>query len=118
MSFWDLLFVLLIVVPLIMLWVFALVDLFHRDNLSGLAKALWAIAIVLLPIFGMLIYFIARQPTEAEQAAAAEAQHQAAAAVDYTEQLEKLADLKDKGILTNDEFQREKDKLLSGDATS
>jgi len=42
------------------LWVFALWDIFSRHDLSGWVKALWAIAIVLVPLFGMLVYFIAR----------------------------------------------------------
>jgi hypothetical protein len=38
-------------------------------------------------------------------------------AADVADQLERLADLRDKSILTDDEFQREKDKLLgSGSA--
>jgi len=59
-SFWDVFFTLLIFLPLVMLWVFTLIDVFQRSDLSGIAKALWAIAVVLLPILGMLIYFLLR----------------------------------------------------------
>ena len=60
MTFWQLFLILAIFVPLIMLWIFTLADLFHRRDLSGAAKALWAIAVVLLPLLAMLIYFILR----------------------------------------------------------
>ena len=128
MTFWQLFFTLMIFIPLIMLWVFTLVDLFQRRDLSGAAKALWAIAIVLLPLIGMLIYFIMREsqsevpgsrpygqtpppppPRRQVPAAAADATPGAA---DVADQLERLADLRDRGILSEEEFQREKDKLL------
>jgi hypothetical protein len=70
-TFWELFFTLMIFIPLIMLWVFALVDVFQNNALSGAAKALWAIAIVLLPIIGMLIYFIVQGTDDANEAAPA-----------------------------------------------
>jgi hypothetical protein len=57
MSFWQLIFVLLIYIPIVLLWLFALVDLVGRRDLSGLAKGLWAVAIVFLPLIGMIVYF-------------------------------------------------------------
>ena len=60
MTFRQLFLILLIFVPLIMLWVFTLVDLFHRRDLSAAAKALWAIGIVLLPLVAMVTCFILR----------------------------------------------------------
>lgn len=59
MDFWEWLLLLLIWIPLILLWAFALIDLFHT-HLPGWAKGLWALVIVLLPLFGLLAYFIAR----------------------------------------------------------
>ncbi len=125
MTFWQVFLMLMIFVPLIMLWVFTLVDLFQRPDLSGIAKALWAIAIVLLPLIGMLIYFILR---DSETSAAddrpssppstpSDPNGSPPGAADVADQLERLADLRDKSILTDDEFQREKDKLLGSDAT-
>ncbi len=125
MTFWQVFLVLMIFVPLIMLWAFTLVDLFQRPDLSGIAKALWAIAIVLLPLIGMLIYFILRD-SEASTAdhrpisppsAPSDPDGSPPGAADVADQLERLADLRDKSILTDDEFQREKDKLL-GSATT
>jgi hypothetical protein len=47
------------------LWGFALWDIFSRRDLRGWEKGLWAVAIVLVPLLGMLVYFIAR-PKEPE----------------------------------------------------
>ena len=106
-SFWDTFWTLLIFLPLLLLWIFALVDLFRNPETSGLTKALWAIAIVLLPILGMLVYFIVMYPASSEDVAAPS---------QVADQLTKLADLNEKGVLTDDEFQREKDKLLGVEA--
>jgi len=120
MTFWQVFLMLMIFVPLIMLWVFTLVDLFQRPDLSGTAKAMWAIAVVLLPLIGMLIYFILRDseiPTTDDRPASipsvpSDPNGSPPGAADVADQLERLADLRDKSILTDDEFQREKDKLL------
>jgi hypothetical protein len=111
MTFWELFFILLIFIPLVMLWIFALVDLFRRPDLAGWVKALWAIAILVFPILGMLIYFITRKPT-AEEEAAAQDYYRRMSGVDVPEQLEKLSELHDKGVLTDDEFAQQKAKLL------
>ena len=66
-TFWDVFFILLIWVPLIMLWAFALVDIFQRDDIGGGSKALWVAVVILLPFFGTLIYLIAR-PSESVRA--------------------------------------------------
>ncbi len=102
-SFWDSFWTLLIFIPLLLLWVFALVDLFRNPDLSGLTKALWAIAIVLLPVIGMLVYFVVAYPSGSDTATPP---------TDLADQLTRLAELKEQGVLTDDEFQREKDKLL------
>ena len=102
-SFWDSFWTLLIFIPLLLLWVFALIDLFRNPDIAGLTKALWAIAIVLLPVLGMLVYFVVMYPSGAEDAAPTS---------DVADQLTKLAELNKQGVLTDDEFQREKDKLL------
>ena len=132
MTFWQLFLILAIFVPLIMLWVFTLVDLFNRRDLSGAAKALWAIAIVLLPLVAMLVYFIMRDsrselpgtrlygqtpPPRPPQPVPASAADAAVGADVVADQLERLADLHDRGILSDEEFQREKDKLLGSAST-
>ncbi len=116
MTFWELIFVLLIFIPLIMLWIFALTDLARRTDVSGLAKALWAIAIVFFPLIGMVIYFIVR-PSDAPMAKTseermAEIQAEESSDADKLDQLEKLAVLKNNGTITEVEFNRMKTQLL------
>jgi len=49
-----------VVVLFLVLWVRALVDLFRRPDLSGAAKAAWAIGMLILPFIGLLIYLMLR----------------------------------------------------------
>lgn len=46
----------------VLIWMFIRVfaDIFMRDDLGGWAKAGWVLLIVILPLFGILIYLIAR----------------------------------------------------------
>ncbi len=64
-TFWDVIWssfiVFFVVIPLIMLWVFALVDLFVRPDIRW-RKVLWLIFIVFFPIFGAIIYLLVRPP--------------------------------------------------------
>ena len=51
------------------IWLFIAIfaDIFTRPDLSGWAKAGWVLLIFILPVFGVLIYVIAR-PSEEEVA--------------------------------------------------
>lgn len=99
MDFWDFFWTLAIWIPLILLWGFALVDLFASSH-SGIAKALWAIAIIFLPILGVILYFALRpydDPTynvsSAEQVGPSEA-----------DDIARLADMNRRGILGDEQF--------------
>jgi hypothetical protein len=57
--FWTMLmFFAFLLVIWVVIWCF--VDDFRRSDHSGLAKADWAVLIIFLPLFGALIYIIAR----------------------------------------------------------
>ena len=43
--------------------IWAFIDNFRRHDHSGLAKAGWALVIIILPLLGTLIYLIARPAT-------------------------------------------------------
>jgi hypothetical protein len=95
------------------LWMLIVIfgDIFSRD-MSGWAKAGWIIGIVLFPILGILIYMIARpKPTE-EDIRKMQAEQRTAAGVSNAGELEKLSALHDKGALTDEEFAREKARIL------
>jgi ABC-type multidrug transport system fused ATPase/permease subunit len=110
------------------LWIWLVIavfaDIIRSRDLSGWGKAAWTILIVLLPLFGVLIYLIARGGSMHERSAR-QAEEQEAAFRNYVKQtasngatgtadeLAKLADLKARGVITEEEFQREKAKALS-----
>ncbi|MDA1361002.1 SHOCT domain-containing protein [Glycomyces luteolus] len=122
MSFWDFFWLLVIWLPLMMVWMFALFDIFRRDDLKGWLKALWVVVVILLPFFGTLIYLIARPAgaTVAEREAIDESSRAFVAKYapdNVAEQLRVLADLHDRGKLTDTEFETEKARVLGAAAS-
>ena len=120
MDFWDMFWLLLIFIPLLLIWGFALVDIFRRDDLAGWLKALWVVVVILAPFFGTLIYLIFRRPgaTPAERKAMDEASREFVAKYtppDSAKQLALLSDLHDRGKLTDDEFATEKARLMAAE---
>lgn len=59
----------LIAIPLLLIWVLTLVDLFRRHDLSTGGKVLWALVVLILPVIGVIIYFIARPPQATDRPA-------------------------------------------------
>jgi ABC-type multidrug transport system fused ATPase/permease subunit len=111
---------------LFFIWIWLLitifVDLFRSHDLSGWVKALWVIFVIVLPFLGILFYLIFRGGSMHERALQ-QAQQQEAEFRDYVQeatqtssadQLTKLADLRDRGVITEEEFQSQKAAVLSG----
>ena len=118
-DFWENFFLFLIFLPLALLWAFALVDIFRRDDIGGVSKALWVACVILVPFFGTLIYMITRPPgaTTEERVALDAASRDFVAKYspdDRASQLQTLSDLHDRGKLTDDEFSAEKSRVLGG----
>lgn len=120
-AFWTILMIFLWV-----LWFWVLItvfiDLFRSQDLSGWAKALWFVFILIIPLIGVLVYLIARGSKMQEHAVRqAQLQDQqmrryvqdAAGPQSSADQLAKLADLRQRGVITADEFDREKTKILT-----
>ena len=59
----------LIAIPLLLIWVPSLVDLFLRHDLSTGRKVMWALVVLILPVVGVIIYFFARPPQPTDRAA-------------------------------------------------
>jgi hypothetical protein len=117
MSFWDAFFLFLIYVPLILVWGFAIFDIFRRDDLGGGSKALWLVVVILVPFFGTLVYLLFRRPgaTPEERAAIDSASRDFVTRYSPSssaDQLQVLADLHDRGKLTDAEFTAEKARVL------
>jgi hypothetical protein len=100
-----------------------LMDVFRSSDLSGWGKAGWTIFVLLLPLIGILIYLIvrgrsmheraARQAAQQEQALRSYVQEAAGSSASSADQLAKLADLRQRGVITTDEFEQEKSKVLA-----
>lgn len=105
----------------IWVWLFITIvmDLFRDHELSGGWKALWCFFLIVVPFLSALVYLIFRgngmrdraiaQQREIRQATDAYIRETAASPAD---ELSKLSDLRDKGVLSEEEFQRLKAKVV------
>jgi len=118
--FWTMLEIFFFIIWIYLLFI-VFVDIFRSQDMGGLAKALWIIFVIVLPYLGVFVYLIARGGKMHERAAAQAQQQQkafdryvqqAAGGSSTADQLSKLADLKEKGTITEAEFASEKAKLL------
>jgi hypothetical protein len=119
--FWSMLW---FVLWFIWIWLLIVVfsDIFRSPDLSGWGKALWSIFVIFLPYLGVFVYLIARGHKMHEHAAQA-AQQQEAAFRQYVQsaatsggsadEIARLAELRDKGVINEAEFQQAKAKALS-----
>jgi len=120
-AFWTILEIFLWVLWIwILIYVF--IDIFRSHDLSGWMKALWFLFVLFIPLIGVLVYLIARGGKMQERAVrdSQERDQQfrsyvqdAAGSQTTADQLTKLADLRDRGVITADEFEREKAKVLA-----
>jgi hypothetical protein len=109
-------------------WIWALVlifgDIFRSRDLSGWGKALWTIFVVLVPWLGVLVYLIVRGGSMAERnvreaAAREQATQQYIQSVasqgtsSTADEIGKLAQLRDSGVLTPEEFDAQKTRILA-----
>jgi Phospholipase_D-nuclease N-terminal len=108
------------------IWIWILItiltDLFRDHALSGWAKAAWVLFLVFIPFLTALIYLIARGGGMRERAITAQAeakQHfdsyvrEQAQGGSPADELHKLNELKEKGALSGEEFEKAKAKLLT-----
>jgi len=110
------------------LWFFLLfriiTDIFRSHDLGGWGKTGWLVLILVLPFLGVFIYLIARGKGMSErdirQARQYDEQFQAyirdAAGThphSKADELAKLSDLRSKGVITDEEFQQAKVRVLS-----
>lgn len=108
-------------------WIFSLfrvfADIFRSKDMGGFAKALWVIFVIFLPFLGVFVYLIARGDKMArndlesaqaqEQAFQSYVRNVAGSSGGSADELAKLADLRDRGVITPAEFDQQKAKLLA-----
>ena len=107
------------------IWIWILItilsDLFRDHELSGWSKAAWVLFLVFIPFLTALIYLIARGNGMRDRAIKAQAEAkkhfdqyvQQQAHTTPADELHKLNELREKGALSDQEFQKAKDKLLA-----
>jgi hypothetical protein len=112
---------------LFIIWFWLLItifgDIFRSHDLGGFAKTLWILFVILLPYLGIFVYLIARGKGMAErnvEAMKAAQQAQAdyiksvatAGTTSPADEIARLADLKEKGVISEEEFASAKAKAL------
>jgi len=119
--FWSMLWFFLF---FIWIWLLIIVfsDIFRSHDLSGWAKALWTIFVIVVPYLGVFVYLIARghkmtehaqEDMKAQDAAARQYIQSAGGQTSPADELAKLADLKSKGVITEDDYNKAKAKILA-----
>jgi len=97
-------------------------DVFRSDDLGGLGKALWVLFVLVLPYVGVLVYLIARggkmqerSLAQARQARSATESYirEVAGGASTADELLKLAQLRDQGVLSPEEFEAQRAKALA-----
>jgi len=112
---------------LFILWIWLVIsifiDIFRSHDLSGWGKAGWTILVIIIPLIGVLIYLIARgdkmaqrrvdDDAAADQASRDYIQSVAGSGGSVSDELTKLSQLRDQGVLSDDEYEAQKAKLLA-----
>ena len=98
-------------------------DIFRSADLGGGAKALWIIFVIVFPYLGVFVYLVARGGKMHEHQMRAAEQQQAAVdnyirsaagtSASPADELARLADLRDRGVIDENEFSALKAKVLS-----
>lgn len=105
-------------------WILIMVigDLFRDHEISGWAKAAWVFFLIFLPFLGVLVYLIARGDGMRERSAREQAEvrkhmdayiRETAGTSSPADELVRLSELKDKGAISEAEFEQAKAKLLA-----
>ena len=110
---------------LLVAWIWVVItvvsDIFRSKDLSGWGKGIWMFFVIIMPWLGVLAYLIFRgdgmQERTMEAIIKANEQQRNyikdVAGVSTADELTKLGELKEKGVLTDAEFETQKARLLS-----
>ncbi|MFC3575127.1 SHOCT domain-containing protein [Streptomyces yaanensis] len=128
-AFWTMLWFFLWVMWFVLLFR-VVVDIFRDDSMSGWAKAGWLVFAIVLPFIGVFAYVVARgKDMGRREAAQARAQQEAfdayireAAGAEgrpgTVDALAKLSEIRSRGDITDEEFRRAKELVLTGHGPS
>jgi predicted membrane channel-forming protein YqfA (hemolysin III family) len=102
------------------LWLMIIIigDLFRRTDISGFAKLLWVILMIILPYIGVFVYLLtqSRGMAERDQSRRQHVREELRHLVGYSvaDELEKLLRLKNSGAITEEEYMRLRAKAIAG----
>jgi hypothetical protein len=105
--FWHAILIALVVIPVTILWLGCVFDIFRRHDLGAASTVLWLLAILVVPFLGSLIYLLARPPRITAFAESTQA------GSTVTEQLSDLDRLHSTGAIDDREFQVAKAAALA-----
>jgi hypothetical protein len=108
---------------LLFMWIWVLVmvfaDVFRSRDLGGWGKALWTLFVIFLPVLGVLMYMIVRgnkigqhRLEDARDADVAMRAYIRSAVESPGDDLSTLADLRERGVIDDAEFQMMKDRVV------
>ncbi|MET9851053.1 SHOCT domain-containing protein [Streptomyces ossamyceticus] len=125
-AFWTMLVFFLWIMWFVLLFR-VIVDIFRDDELSGWAKAGWLVFAIVLPFLGVFVYVVARGKNMGRrEVAQARAQQQAfdsyiretaagsGGRTTSVDELTRLSEIRARGDITDEEFRRAKELVLSG----
>lgn len=119
LTFWDIFWSMIVFFFLfmfLMIWFQSIIDLFRRDDLTGVWKAIWILVLIFIPFLGVLIYVITRPKVTAsdvQMMARAEAAQGAVVQVSTADEIAKLDQLRASGAINQQEYDNLKSKLVS-----
>lgn len=117
MNIWELALLLFVFIPMAILWFRTIMDIFDRRDLSAVSKGLWLLAVIAVPLVGVLVYLFTRPVTDQDRERMetyqqAARQQQVVAGFSVADEIEKLDGLLTKGVITQDEFNRQRANIL------
>jgi Tfp pilus assembly protein PilO len=106
-------FVVFVFVVWFSLLISVFIDMFRRNDISGWAKAIWVIALIIFPFLGVLGYLITQSRGMAERNSQ-QARDELRRVVGFSaaDEIEKLDRLRKAGSITDAEFARLRTKLV------
>lgn len=113
LGFWGAFLLMFLFIPMTIAWAWSIFDNFARPDHSGWAKAIWFLVLVLVPIIGTLIYVIVRPTDDHVAVVDARPQPMAVAAPSVSTEIERLSELRSRGVIDNEEFAAQKERLLA-----
>jgi Mn2+/Fe2+ NRAMP family transporter len=125
MSFWDIIWFIIVTFAFVayLMVLFQIIgDLFRDHQLSGVLKAVWIIALIVVPFLAAFIYIVARGKgmTERHMSEMSAMQKQTdayirdvASSATPTDQIAKAQEMLNAGVISQPEYNRLKEKALA-----